>query len=105
MAGTADWFEPFFRSDAYLGFHRAYVTAAETRGQVDFIERVLGLEGSRELLDVPCGEGRIAIELARRGHRVTGVDLSEPLLEAARAASAGEGLEVHWERRDMRELP
>jgi 2-polyprenyl-3-methyl-5-hydroxy-6-metoxy-1,4-benzoquinol methylase len=38
------------------------------------------------ILDVPCGSGRVARELARRGARVTGVDLSVALLHRARAA-------------------
>ncbi len=104
MVGSPDWFEPFFRSEAYLGFHDAYVAEAATREEVDFIERVMGLGVPHELLDVPCGEGRMAIELARRGHRVTGVDLSEPLLDRAREASAGESV-LRWERHDARDLP
>jgi SAM-dependent methyltransferase len=51
------------------------------------------------LLDVPCGNGRHSIELAHRGYRVTGVDLSQELLAAARAA-----LEADWRLGDMREL-
>ena len=37
----------------------------------------------RLTLDLGCGEGRIARELARRGHRVVGVDSSPALVEAA----------------------
>jgi SAM-dependent methyltransferase len=37
-------------------------------------------------LDLGCGEGRVSRDLAERGHRVTGVDVSPTLLEAARAA-------------------
>lgn len=42
----------------------------------------------RSLLDVGCGTGRHSIELARRGFRVTGVDLSESMLQHARQNSA-----------------
>ena len=47
-----------------------------TRGEVDFIARELGLPAGARILDVGCGTGRHAVELARRGYRVTGVDLS-----------------------------
>jgi 2-polyprenyl-3-methyl-5-hydroxy-6-metoxy-1,4-benzoquinol methylase len=104
IAGARGWFEPFFRSDGYLAFHHAYVAEAETSAQVDFIEQVMHLTARQELLDVPCGEGRVALELARRGHHVTGVDLSEPLIEQARVHSTAERLEVRWERGDMRRL-
>lgn len=40
----------------------------------------------RATLDLGCGEGRVARDLAARGHRVTGVDASPTLLEAARQA-------------------
>lgn len=40
----------------------------------------------RATLEIGCGEGRVARDLAARGHRVTGVDSSGTLLEAARAA-------------------
>lgn len=105
MVESAGWYVPFFQSDAYLRFHHAFVSAAATREDVDFIGRAMGLAPAQDLLDVPCGEGRIAIELAQRGHRVTGVDLSAPLLTHARDVSAGEGLALHWEQRDLRDLP
>ena len=40
-----------------------------TRDELDFLERELGLAGPGRLLDLPCGAGRHALELARRGHR------------------------------------
>jgi 2-polyprenyl-3-methyl-5-hydroxy-6-metoxy-1,4-benzoquinol methylase len=41
--------------------------------------------GKRErVLDAGCGYGRIAIPLAARGYRVSGLDLSAPLLISAR---------------------
>ena len=38
----------------------------------------------RATLEIGCGEGRVARDLAGRGHRVTGIDSSPTLLEAAR---------------------
>jgi len=43
----------------------------------------------RELLDLGCGTGGHALELARRGYRVTGVDASAPMLSAARRKAEG----------------
>ncbi|MGH3320190.1 MAG: class I SAM-dependent methyltransferase [Streptosporangiaceae bacterium] len=40
-------------------------------------------------LDLGCGEGRVARDLAARGHRVTGVDAAPTLLAAAREADPG----------------
>ena len=41
------------------------------------------------VLDAGCGTGRVAIELARRGHDVVGVDVDPAMLEAARAKAPG----------------
>jgi rhodanese-related sulfurtransferase len=53
---------------------------SEVHGEVDLISSL----GGRRILDAGCGMGRIAIELARRGHAVTGVDLDDDLLGFAR---------------------
>ena len=54
--------------------------------------------GSR-VLDAGCGTGRVGVELAKRGHHVTAVDLDPVLVEAARAHPE---LTVH--RADLAEL-
>jgi 2-polyprenyl-3-methyl-5-hydroxy-6-metoxy-1,4-benzoquinol methylase len=43
----------------------------------------------RRVLDVGCGEGWLARALAARGIEVTGIDVSAPLVEAARALGGG----------------
>ncbi|WP_027946840.1 class I SAM-dependent methyltransferase [Amycolatopsis taiwanensis] len=43
-------------------------------------------DSGRSTLDLGCGEGRVARDLAARGHRVTGVDASPTLIGAASAA-------------------
>lgn len=43
----------------------------------------------RATLELGCGEGRVARDLAARGHHVTGIDASPTLLEAAREADPG----------------
>ncbi|GAA3188524.1 class I SAM-dependent methyltransferase [Streptomyces virens] len=57
--------------------------------------------GSR-VLDLCCGPGVFTVPLARRGHRVTGVDLSAPMLERARKRSADAGVPVTHVRADAR---
>lgn len=53
-------------------------------GELDFVERRLPNRTLR-ILDAGCGTGRLAIEAARRGHRVTGVDLDPDMIERARS--------------------
>ena len=72
---------------------------------MDFLERVLALAPGSRVLDVPCGNGRHCLELARRGHRPMGVDISEDFLSEARSCSAQEALDVSWVSADMAALP
>ena len=51
-----------------------------TAGECDFIEQEIGFDRSVRILDIGCGTGRHSIELARRGYRVTGIDLSKSML-------------------------
>ena len=55
-------------------------------------------------MDVACGTGRHALELAAMGWHVTGVDYNPELLERARDSAATRGLEVAFLEQDMREL-
>jgi SAM-dependent methyltransferase len=75
-------------------------TAAEVNGVVG----QLGLAPGGRLLDLCCGQGRHAVPLARLGYRVTGLDLSRPLLARA-AATADGGPPVRLVAADMRRLP
>lgn len=101
---TPEWWRTFFSGVAVEMWLRV-PTEEQTRTEVDFIEKALRLGPGSKVLDVPCGGGRHSLELAARGHRVTGVDLSEDFLKVARAGSAERSLPVAWERREMTDLP
>lgn len=96
----SNWQETFFRGVA-LDSWRRILTVAMTRTEADFLERALGVGAGAELLDLACGNGRHAIELASRGYNLTGVDLSEEFIAEARGATT---LPVRWVRDDMRSL-
>jgi len=56
------------------------------------------------VLELACGTGRIALTLARAGHKVWGIDLSEPFLEAARRKARAAGLRIRFVRGDVTRL-
>ena len=103
MSMKAEWWEDFF-AEPYLTFQPVMLSGEQTRAEADFIQRVLRPGHGSKVLDVPCGHGRHSLELASRGHSVTGVDLSEHLLNDARLKARERQLEVVWERLDMRAL-
>ncbi len=69
--------------------------------QVDQILALTRFTG-RDVLDLCCGPGRHALQFARKGLRVTGVDRTRFLLDEARRRSAEAGLRVEWIEEDMR---
>lgn len=64
--------------------------------ELPFIEQQLTASGARCILDVACGTGMHAIELARRGYDVTGADLSVGMVERARENAAAVGSEARF---------
>ncbi len=99
--GARPWWETFFGPD-YLRQYQ--VNAERTSAEADGVEKILHLRKGARVLDLACGGGRHAIELARRGYAVTGVDLSEELLKAARASAREARVKVRFVHGDMRDL-
>lgn len=66
-----------------------------------FPEILAELAGAASVLDVGCGSGRLAVELSRRGAAVTGIDVSDGRLGAARSRAAEAGLDVRFLHADM----
>jgi len=94
------WFEPV--AEHLGGAYLRYSFTKGTRQEIDFLADALSLRVGQRVLDVGCGPGRHAVELARRGIRVHGVDISEPFVELA-MRDAPEG--ATFERLDARQMP
>jgi SAM-dependent methyltransferase len=67
-----------------------------TAKEVEFILEELKLKPHGSILDVGCGTGRHSVELARRGFRVTGVDISSGMLAEAQKAAQKAAIKVTW---------
>ncbi|MBI3949747.1 MAG: class I SAM-dependent methyltransferase [Acidobacteria bacterium] len=104
MNRQTEWWQSFF-SGLWLDAQRQAKTEEQTRAEADAIEKLLQLAPGAKVLDVPCGQGRLSIELASRGYHVTGVDITRPLLDDAQRKAIERQLEMAWEERDMRDLP
>jgi SAM-dependent methyltransferase len=97
----SNWQTDFFRGVA-LEVWRRVTTPEQTRAEVEFLERVLRISPGAQLLDVPCGNGRHALEFAGRGYSATGVDQSEEFIAEVRDKSS---VEARWVLGDMCEIP
>jgi len=100
--GVSHWFEPLadHMGEAYL----RYSFTKGTRQEVDFLWDALHLVAGARVLDVGCGPGRHALELARRGAVVHGIDIAQRFVEIGQTAAATENLDVTFERGDARDL-
>ncbi|MBI2760649.1 MAG: class I SAM-dependent methyltransferase [Chloroflexi bacterium] len=72
---------------------------------VAFAVSVLALQPGARVLDLACAWGRSTLELARRGYRATGFDISGRLLAIARARAAVGGLAIPFVEGTVRRLP
>lgn len=90
--------ESFF--DAHAPIYEENVFTKNTLREVDFLIEELRLPPGGSVLDVGCGTGRHAVELARRGYAVTGLDLSSEMLARAALAAKAANVQVEWIRAD-----
>jgi len=70
----------------------------------DLVERAQVQDG-QDLLDVATGSGNVALVAAQRGARVTGLDITPELFDAARRRAAEAGVDIEWVEGDAEELP
>lgn len=96
------WFAEVFDED-YLRT-LPFLTPQATQAEAELVAASLGVSPGAKLLDVGCGYGRHAMELAARGYHVVGLDLSTPLLVRGGEEAHRRGLTINFIRGDMREL-
>jgi SAM-dependent methyltransferase len=97
-----EWFEDEDFWKAYAGLMFDGERWAEVPAVCDALASLAGMAPGAAVLDSCCGPGRHSLELARRGYRVTGVDLTASYLEAARESAAAESLPIEFLRADVR---
>jgi SAM-dependent methyltransferase len=98
------WYVNFFGED-YLNIYRHTLTGERSEKEVAFAERKLELAADSRVLDLCCGPGRHSVLLARRGYKVTGLDLSDAYLDLARQAANNAEVAFDTVSADMREIP
>lgn len=76
----------------------------ETGREVDFVIRALSLQGGERILDLGCGFGRHALELASRGYSVIGVDITLAYIQEACRRAAEQHLNAEFICADIRDV-
>ncbi len=104
MTSGEPWYEAFFGPD-YLEVYGSSFSQQRAETEAGFVVRALGLQPGIEILDLCCGQGRHAVELARHGCVVTALDLSSEYLALADEAARSAGVSLETVHADMREIP
>jgi 2-polyprenyl-3-methyl-5-hydroxy-6-metoxy-1,4-benzoquinol methylase len=98
------WYEELFENYSEQYDKESFTQG--TSGECDFIEQEIGFSKRSKILDIGCGTGRHAIEMAQRGyHHITGVDLSDAQLTRAKEKAQEKNLKIDFQKHDARELP
>jgi len=114
MPAPNNCFETFFHG-VTLDLWRKAIPPEQTQAEAQFLIDHLNCRAGAHVLDVPCGNGRLSFELAKRGLRVTGVDISGEFIEEARSihcrsldpsadADSADRASLDFILRDMRDL-
>jgi SAM-dependent methyltransferase len=96
------WWEELFAEDFIRATRR--LTDKQVRREVDFIEESLGVAAGGVVLDLGCGAGYHAVELASRGYGVVGYDLSLFQLALAADVAHERDQKLNFLQGDMREM-
>jgi SAM-dependent methyltransferase len=97
MSASECW-RAFF--DGHAPLYMQNVFTRNTMAEVEFLWDELRLSPGARVLDLGCGTGRHSVELARRGCRMLGVDLSRGMLRQAQAAARQAHVSLDWIQAD-----
>jgi 2-polyprenyl-3-methyl-5-hydroxy-6-metoxy-1,4-benzoquinol methylase len=100
---NTNWFESWFNTEEYLNVYR-HRNESEALKHIDFILENTMIPPGSSVLDMACGPGRHSLILAKKGYDVTAVDLSENLLCVAGRLSEEAGLNIQFQKFDLREI-
>jgi SAM-dependent methyltransferase len=87
------WYKDFFQGINCEIWEKAIPTDV-TKQEVDFLLSELNLKKGQHILDIPCGFGRHAIELSKKGFNVTGIDISETFIKGLTEKIISEKLNI-----------
>jgi SAM-dependent methyltransferase len=96
------WWDELFGDDFLRTMDRP--TDAQIKTEVNFIEESLGVQKGGVVLDLACGAGRHAVEMAARGYNVVGYDLSLAMLARAADEAHERKQKLNFLHGDMRDM-
>lgn len=89
-----NWYETFFRGINCEMWEKA-ITPEWTNAEVAFVQDMMNLPAGASILDMPCGTGRHSVMLARKGFKLTSVDISDEFISGLKKLVESERLPVN----------
>ena len=96
---------PDLGPDVYARWRASEIGATTERLERQLILELVGNVGGRRILDVGCGDGELAVELATRGAIVTGIDASAEMIDAAAGRAKKHNAEITFHVAMAEHLP
>jgi cyclopropane fatty-acyl-phospholipid synthase-like methyltransferase len=90
-----------FFEGSYKHAWKGIIPPGLTEAEVDFIQDVASLEAGSKVLDIMCGYCRLALDLARRGVKVTAIDNLPDYVEEIKDNAARENLPIEASTADV----
>ena len=99
-----EWYKEYFEE---MGIeYEDYPFTKNTENEVKWMIKEYLINPEMKILDVGCGTGRHAINLATKGYKnITAIDLSPGLIKAAKKTAKGKNIQIDFRICDARELP
>jgi ubiquinone biosynthesis O-methyltransferase len=91
--------------EAYSRWRASEIGATTERLESQLVLELMGDVGGRSVLDVGCGDGEFALELAKRGAVVTGIDASAAMIDAAKRRATQHNADIAFQVGMAEQLP
>ncbi len=97
-----NWYEDkeFWERMSFKLFNKSYWIIAPE--EIENVIQLTEIQPGSSVLDLCCGPGRHSMELAKKGFKVTAVDLTKAYIEEARLKAKSEGVSIEFINEDMR---
>lgn len=93
--------------DDYADYYDCLYQDKDYQADSDFLEEIFGRyskEPTRKVLDLGCGTAGHCLVLAKRGYKITGIDLSSKMLRIAKRKAEDKKIEIDFVQGDIRNI-
>lgn len=87
---------------SYSSLYDSFYESKDYQKEVDYLIGLVGMGNFSKILDLGCGTGNHDLLLAKKGFKVTGIDLSRQMINQAISKAKAQNLEIEFMKGDIR---